>query len=73
MKFSTVVFLLVIYLESYLQCFAQVQSLGLDLTSQEPGGNPAEFPKNTWIHYDQGTFDPWHYYNFSTQEWFEWE
>ena len=29
--------------------------------------------EDAWIHYDQGTSDPWHYYNYSTQEWFEWE
>ena len=28
---------------------------------------------DAWIHYDQGTSNPWHYYNYSTQEWFEWE
>ena len=29
--------------------------------------------EDAWIHYDQGTSNPWHYYNYSTQEWFEWE
>ena len=28
--------------------------------------------EDAWIHYDQGTSNPWHYYNYSTQEWFEW-
>ena len=28
--------------------------------------------EDAWIHYDQGTSKPWHYYNYSTQEWFEW-
>ena len=47
MKFSAVVLLLLIYLESHFQYFAQVQNLAPDLTPQEPSGNPAEFPNNT--------------------------
>ncbi len=45
MKFSVVVFLLAIYLESYFQCVGQVQNPSADLTPQKPGGNPAEFRK----------------------------
>ena len=29
--------------------------------------------EDAWIHYDQVTSNPWHYYNYSNQEWFEWE
>jgi len=45
MKFSAVVLLLLIYWESYFQCYAQVQNPAPDLTPQEPSGNPTEFPK----------------------------
>jgi hypothetical protein len=51
MKFSAVVLLLLIYWESYFQCYSQVQNPAPDLTPQEPSGNPTEFqkkfPKNT--------------------------
>ena len=51
MKFFAVVFLLVIYLKSYFQCYAQVQNPSANLNPKEPDGNPSEFqkkfPKNT--------------------------
>jgi len=47
MKFFAMVILLLIYLESYFQCFSQVQNPVPDLTPQEPSGNPTEFRKNT--------------------------
>ena len=51
MKFFAVVFLLVIYLKSYFQCFSQVQNPSANLNPKEPDGNPSEFqkkfPKNT--------------------------
>ncbi len=37
--------MLLIYWESYFQCYAQVQNPAPDLTPQEPSGNPTEFPK----------------------------
>jgi len=43
--------LLVIYLKSYFQCYAQVQNPSANLNPKEPDGNPSEFqkkfPKNT--------------------------
>jgi hypothetical protein len=51
MKFFAFVFLLVIYLKSYFQCFSQVQNPSANLNPKEPDGNPSEFqkkfPKNT--------------------------
>jgi len=46
MKHSAIVILLLIYLKSYFQCYAQVQNPAPDITPQEPSGNPTEFPKN---------------------------
>jgi hypothetical protein len=45
MKFFAFVFLLVIYLKSYFQCFSQVQNPSANLNPKEPDGNPSEFPK----------------------------
>ena len=51
MKHSAIVILLVIYLKSYFQCYAQVQNPSANLNPKEPDGNPSEFqkkfPKNT--------------------------
>lgn len=45
MKFFAMVILLLIYLESYFQCFSQVQNPSANLNPKEPDGNPSEFQK----------------------------